>query len=367
LSPKLQCRAVCYNCHVDRPSKSGSETPAWRRWARRVLFVVAGFVTIAVLAVVGLNVYPLVRPPAKTVRSLRTISLRTGFPINLAFVDYMAIDGQMLYAGFTSHSAVRVIDEGTNRVIASIDGLPGVHGVALVPDRNLAFTSNGEDNTVGVFALSDHKLVKKLPAGGGPDAITYDEKLKLVYVANGEGKTGTLIDPQTEEVVATIPLGGRPEFCVADPETGLIYQNLNDTSELAVIDPQKRSVTRRYKLTPGQGPTGLAFDAVHRRLFSTASNKKLIVINADNGEIVADLPIGRLVDGVAYDPVLRRVYTANGLGTMTVIQQDGADIYHVLEDAPTRFGGHSLVVDPVTHRIYVASWGTVAVYEPLPQ
>jgi len=52
---------------------------------------------------------------------------------------------------------------------------------------------------------------------------------------------------------------------------------------------------------------------------------------------------------------------------MTVIQQDSADRYRVLEDAPTRFGGHSLVVDPATHRIFVAYFGSIAVYKPITQ
>ena len=39
----------------------------------------------------------------------------------------------------------------------------------------------------------------------------------------------------------------------------------------------------------------------------------------------------------------------------------------VLAFAPTRFGGHSLVVDPATHRIFVACFGSIAVYEPVSQ
>ena len=146
-----------------------------------------------------------------------------------------------------------------------------------------------------------------------------------------------------------------------------IYQNLEDTSEVVVIDPQKRMVIRRYQLAPGEGPTGLALDVVNRRLFSATGNKKLLVLNSDTGEIVADLPIGLVVDGAAYDPGLKRIYTANGVGTMTVIQQDSSDRYRVLENAPTHFGGHSVVVDPITHRIYVAYFGQVAVYEPTPR
>ena len=104
----------------------------------------------------------------------------------------------------------------------------------------------------------------------------------------------------------------------------MIYQNLEDTSELVVIDPQKQVVVKRYPLAPGKGPTGLAFDAVNRRLFSTCSGQ-LIVLNADTGSIVAALSIGALTDGVDYDAGLRRVYTAGAIGSMTVIQQDSAD------------------------------------------
>jgi len=51
---------------------------------------------------------------------------------------------------------------------------------------------------------------------------------------------------------------------------------------------------------------------------------------------------------------------------MTVIQQDSPDEYRVLENAPTHFVGHSLVVDPATHRVYVAYFGSIAAYDPMP-
>jgi YVTN family beta-propeller protein len=324
---------------------------------------VAAIVVVVVAGVIALNVYLFTRPPSKTLRSLGTIDVPAPFRFTRPFIDYMTIDGNRLYVGFTSHDLVGVIDTATNRSIATIEGLPHVHGIALVPNRNLAFASEGAANSVGVFSLTN-QLMKQIPAGVDPDAIIYDQKPQLVYVADHDGKTGTLIDPQTLAAVATIPLGGEPEFCQADPASGLIYQNLEDTSELVVVDPQKRAVTQRYKLAPGEGPTGLAFDAVNRRLFSATRNKKLIVLNSDTGEILATLPIERIVDGVAYDPTLRQIYTSNAVGSITVIQQDSPDHYRVLENAPSHLGGHSILLDPATHRIYVAYFGSVAVYEP---
>jgi YVTN family beta-propeller protein len=257
------------------------------------------------------------------------------------------------------------VDTTTNKTVAKISGLTRVHGIAIVPDRNLGFASSSGDNVVGVFDLNSNQLLQKIPAGDDADAIIYDSQARLVYVANHDGKTGMLIDPETLKVVATIPLGGEPEFPQADPETGLIYQNLEDTSELVVIDPLKQAVVKRFKLDPGVDPTGLALDAIHHRLFSATRNKKLIVLDSGTGAIVSVLPIEAGCDGAGYDPLLHRVYTANSIGTMTVIQQDSPDQYHGIENARTHLLGHSLVVDPATHRVYVAYFGSIAAYDPV--
>ncbi len=328
--------------------------------------VLGGIVALILLAIVAFNIYLSTRPAGKTMTAAGTISIPTPFRIGRPFIDYMTISGSRLYAGYASSGMVGIVDTGTKQTVATIAGLTRVHGVAIVAEQNLGFASSSGDNVVGVFDLTGNKLLQTIPAGEVPDAIIYDQQAHLVYVANHDGKSGMLIDPATRKAIATIPLGGEPEYPQADPATGLIYQNLEDTSELVVIDPQKQSVIKRYKLAPGEGPTGLALDAVNHRLFSAARNKLLIVMDAETGAIVADLPIGAGVDGAGYDPVLHRVYTANGVGTMTVVQQESADRYQVLENAPTHFGGHSLVVDPATHRVYVAYFGSIAAYDARP-
>jgi DNA-binding beta-propeller fold protein YncE len=334
--------------------------------ARFLLKAIAGIIALMLLAIVALNVYLSTRPAAKTMKAVGIVSIPTPFRVGRPFIDYMTISRSRLYAGYASEGMVGVVDTAVNKTAAAIRGLTRVHGIAIIADRNLGFASSSGDNVVGVFDVNTNKLLQKIQAGDDPDAIIYDEHVHLVYVGNHNGKTGMLIDPVMQKVVATIPLGGEPEYPQADPETGLIYQNLEDTSELVVIDPLKQTVIKRYKLDPGEGPTGLALDTVRHRLFSATGNRKLIVMNTQTGAIVAALPIGAGVDGAGYDPGLRRVYTANAIGTMTVIQQDSPDEYRVLENAPTHFGGHSLVVDLATHRVYVASFGSIAAYDPLP-
>jgi YVTN family beta-propeller protein len=336
-----------------------------KKLAMFLLKALGALIALILLAVVALNVYLSTRPAARTMKAAGIISIPTPFHLGRPFIDYMTISGSRLYAGYASDGLVGVVDIAANKTVVTIDGLTRVHGIAIVADRNLGFASSSGDNVVGVFDLATNKLLQKIPAGDDPDAIIYDQQAHLVYVGNHNGKTGMLIDPATQKVVATIPLGGEPEYPQADPATGLIYQNLEDTSELVVIDPQKQAVVKRYRLDPGEGPTGLALDAANHRLFSTAGNRKLIVVNSETGAIVAVLPIGAGVDGAGYDPALRRVYSANGVGNMTVIQQDSPDQYHVLENAPTHFGGHSLVIDPANNRVYVAYFGSIAAYDPV--
>lgn len=332
------------------------------RVIRFLLKALAVLVGLAVLGVIGFYIYLSTRPTPKTIKAAGIIAVPRASASPLQFIDYMFVNGSKLYAGYTSQGVVAVIDTTTNQIV-EIPGLPRSHGIAIAGDRGFA-TASGDD-TVGVFDVGTNKLLKKIPGGVGPDAIIYDDKLRLIYVADHAGKAGTLIDPVMMSVVGTVPLGGVAEYAQADPQTGMVYQNLEDTNELVVIDPQKQMVAQRYKLGDGTGPSGLAYDPGNRRLFVTCDNNKLIVLNADTGQVVTTLPIGSGVDGADYDPDLRRVYTFNGFGSMTVIEQDSADSYRVLEQATTHFGGHAGVVDHATHRIYVAYFGSVAVYDPV--
>ncbi|HJQ22468.1 MAG TPA: YncE family protein [Blastocatellia bacterium] len=301
-------------------------------------------------------------PAPKTVRFLQTIHL----PGSGGFTDYLIVTPQThrLYAGYRTENKLVVVDTATNAVVTSVGGLPKVCSVAIVPEKNLGFTSNRSEGTLGVIDLTNNRLLRKIPGGTGPDAIIYDAAAGLVCVSNHEGRSITLVDPATDKSV-TIPVGGLAEYAQADPKTGTIYQNLEDTSEVVVIDPKARRVTARYKTAPGAEPTGLALDAEHHRLFSACGNEKLVVLDADSGKLIATLPIGAGVDFAAYDADLHRIYTANGRSaTMTVIRQDSADSYTVLENVPTHRGAHALAVDPTTHRVYVTYGGSeIDVYE----
>jgi YVTN family beta-propeller protein len=247
-----------------------------------------------------------------------------------------------------------VVDADSYAIVGDIPNTPGVHGVAVVPDQNKGFTSNGRDNSVTIFDLKTLKETSKVAVGKNPDAILYDAASKRVFTFNGASQDTTAIDTKTGTVAGTIPLGGRPEFAVSD-EQGHIYVNIEDKSEFVQLDSYKLAIVARWTLAPGEEPSGLAMDRQHHRLFSVCSNKLMVVLNADNGKVVTTLPIGSGADAAAFDRDTGFAFSSNGDGTLTVVHEDSPEKFTVVENVPTQRGARTMTLDQKTHRVFTVT------------
>ena len=267
--------------------------------------------------------------------------------------DYLAIQPNTNRL-FVSHSSVvNVIDKNTGDSIGIIPNTTGIHGVAFVPSLNKGYTTNGKTNNSTIFNLNTLEVTGTIATGEKPDAIFYDESIKKIVVCNGKSKDLSFIDPTTDKVVATVAVGGAPETAVSNG-AGKIFVNLEDKSEIVAIDAKSYTVLAHWPIAPGEAPTGLAIDTKTKRLFAACGdNKLLIVVNAETGAIVANLPIGGGCDGDAFDATTKNIYTTNGSdGTMTVIHEVSADKYEVVENVVTKKGARTIALDEKTHLIY---------------
>jgi DNA-binding beta-propeller fold protein YncE len=268
--------------------------------------------------------------------------------------DYLTVDpdGNRLFLSRGTHAMV--IDLGTDSVVGDIPNTPGIHGVALAPELNRGFTSNGRDSSVTIF---DYKTlapitVLKIP-GRGPDAIFYDPATKRVFTFNGGSSNATAIDAANGTVVGNVDLAGKPEGAVF--ENGRGYVNLEDKSQIAVFDPKTLAVLARWALAPCEEPTGLAIDRVHQRLFSGCGNKTMAIVDIATGKVVATVPVGDGVDAAGFDPATQLAFTSNGGGSITVVHEDTPDKYSVVETVPTQRGARTMAVNPKTHRLYTVT------------
>ena len=266
--------------------------------------------------------------------------------------DYLSVDSaaRRLYVSHQSH--VVVVDADSNKVVGDIPDTPGVHGIAVAADLGKGFISNGRGNNVTVFDLKTLKPIgEKVATGENPDDITYDKGSARVFVFNGRSKSATVIDAKSDKVAATIPLPGKPEFAVADGK-GHVYNNLEDTSEMVEIDAAKATVIKKFSLSPCDGPSGMAYDAKDRRLFSVCSNRVMVVVDPDAGKVVASPAIGAGSDGVVFDPGPGYAMSANGDGTLTIVAQNSGK-WDVLENIATERAARTIALDDKTHKVFL--------------
>ena len=266
--------------------------------------------------------------------------------------DYLTVDGaaRRLYLSRSSH--VMVIDLDTDKVVGDIADTPGVHGIAVAPELNLGFTSNGKADTSTVFDLKTLKVLGAVKTGGNPDAIVYDPASKRVFTFNGRGKNTTVFDAVSRKVVATIALGGKPEYAATNG-TGRVYVNIENTNEVVEIDSLKARALRRFPLKPCEEPTGMGLDAVKGRVFSGCHNKVMTVLETKSGKVVASLPIGANVDANAFDAATGLAFSSNGDGTLTVARESSPGTFEVAETVVTQRGSRTMALDPTTHRVYL--------------
>jgi YVTN family beta-propeller protein len=268
--------------------------------------------------------------------------------------DYLTLDAEARRLYVSRSNRVMVVDVDSGKLVGEVKNTPGVHGIALDTKRKQGFTSNGGDASVTIFDLKTLKETARVKVGSRPDSILYDPASDRVFTLNAGSSDATAVAADSGKVAGTVKLGGRPEAAVAD-EKGQVYVNLVDKHEVVAFDAKKLSVTKRWPLDVGKSPMGLAMDRVKRRLFVTCRNEKMVVLNADNGKILATLPIGKGTDACAFDQKAGLAFSSNGSGTLTVVEEKPADQFRVAADVKTQDGARTMALDTKTHQVFLAT------------
>lgn len=268
--------------------------------------------------------------------------------------DYVTVDPArgLIYLPRVSHT--QVVEAASGRVVADIPGQNHNHGVALVPDAGRGFITDGEDASVTVFDLKTSQVLGKIKAADDADGIIYDPASGRLLVSCGDSAELIPIDPKVDpgsgSADPAVPLGGKPEFLVSDGR-GRVYVNLADKSLLAVVDTRAMKVIATWPTAPGGDPVGLSMDRTDRLLFiGCRKPQKLVVMNADYGRVVADLPIGAGVDATAYAD--GRAFASCRDGTLTVASKASGS-WAVDQVLATKPGARTMGLDAATGTIYL--------------
>ena len=265
--------------------------------------------------------------------------------------DYVYADdsGRRLYiprTGATPRIAVYNLD-----TLEPVGEIPkaNARGAAVDPKSNHGF---GSSKPVVMWDTKTLATIKTIDVQGNPDGILFDPFNERVWVFSHSQPNATVIDSKDGSVVGTLDLGGAPEQAVTDGK-GHLYVDLEDKDKIAAVDAKTLKVTAQYDLAgKGGGPGGLAFDVKNHILFATCHDPAtMVVLNSENGTILATLPIGSGTDGATFNPKTMEAFSSNGDGTLSVIKENSPTSFVVEQNVQTMTRAKTLTLDSKTNHI----------------
>jgi DNA-binding beta-propeller fold protein YncE len=274
-------------------------------------------------------------------------------PGDQEYFDYITVDSVSRRVYLSHGTEVLVVHADTGALVGKIPGLKRCHGIALVSGLGRGFITDGAQGKIIIFDLKTLKVIREVNAATDADSIIYDPASKRVFSFNGDSHSSTVVDPASGTVVGTIDLPGTPEFAVADGR-GMIYNNLEDKNEVVAIDSRSLTVKSRWPVAPAGGPTAMAADLDHRRLFVSGRNPQMLVImDADNGKVIQSFPITAGADASRYDPETGRIFVSTREGWIHIFHEDSPDQCSEVGKLKTEFGAKTMGFDSKTNRIFV--------------
>jgi YVTN family beta-propeller protein len=303
------------------------------------------------LAIASVSIMALVAPAmaaAPAYHVAKTVAL--GAPDRWDYVEFDAGSGRV----YVAHGdKVTVVDGKNGAILGQVEGITGgTHGIGISAATGKGYTDDGKAGQVVPFDLKTFKTGVHIAAKDDADGIAFDSVSGHVFVVDGDSAFVTVIDPKTDTAIANIPTGGGMEFAVSGGN-GKVYVNGADKKEIVRIDTATNKIDAHWALAGCESPHGLAIDKAGHRLFPTCLNGVMKVMNTDNGQVVASLPIGQGSDGAAFDPKRKLIFSANSDGTLSVVHQSSPDNYTALDSIKTGITGKNIDIDPATGRLYV--------------
>jgi len=311
------------------------------------------FVALTLLASIGMTQPASDSGPYKILKTAK-VGGEGGFDYIFADVEnrrlYMPRSGAM--------GRLTVFNLDTLEPAGSIDGVRS-GGAAVDPKSHHGFSTT---KPITMWDANTLQVIKMIDVDGRPDGIMFDPYNARVWVLSHQPPYATVIDAKEGAVVGTVDLVGTAEQAVSNGK-GTVYINISDKGGVAVVDAKTLKVTANYDLSAkGVHGSGMAVDAKNHVLFAYYRDPKpvVVILNADNGDVVTTFPTGEGVDTVAFDPATMEAISASNGGAMTFIKENSPTSFVVEQTLATPPGAKTMTLDTKTNHIFTMT----AKYQP---
>jgi DNA-binding beta-propeller fold protein YncE len=315
---------------------------------------------LAVLASLSTKTYAQEHAPLKLVE---TISM----PNVKGRIDHMDVDvkGKRLFVAGLENGSVEVVDLQAGKWLKSIPDFKKTQGIAYVPSLNKLFVASGDDGMLRIFRGDTLDLLDSIKLDLGPNRVTYDPHTELLYVGYGGKDAGKdygeigIIDAKTDKHLGDIKVEAHPSELLLDRSGRTLFVFVSIASKVQAIDTKKREVVSTWPVSSQRNGDGALDEKTHRLFLGTRTPPQMIVMDSQTGREVANLPTVEGMDGVYFDPRLKRIYISGGrdydVGSIFVYRQKDADHYETIGKIPTKSGAGTSFWSPELNRYYVAA------------
>ena len=229
-------------------------------------------------------------------------------------------------------------------------------GVHVSNEKDLVFTSNRGEKTVGVFPHGQEKNLEKVRVGGDPNGLAFDPSLNNLLAANVSRPddpspiTASIVDVKKNILTADILMPGRTRWAVFDKKAERFYINIAKPSQIvAVVSLDPDGVAANYDI-PATGPHGLDIDAEGRRLFCACDQGVLLTVDLHTRKTSHPSDLSGPPDVIFYNSRRKHLYVASGNpGTIDVFDTDTMKRVHTVR---TEEGAHTIACSPENAKVY---------------
>ncbi len=277
--------------------------------------------------------------------------------------DYLTLDPTRpyLYIGQRG-DGVTVYDLREKKILRTIDRSEDANATTLVPEFDRGYTTNG-DGTTTIFQLSTLKTLDRVKFGEDADNIFYEPVTHQLVAMMGDSKAIAFLDAKTGRILGRLEMESHKLDASVPDGQGNLFVAERDRNAIARIDVKNHRMTAEWLTEGCDEPTGLALDAVGKRLLIGCRGKSpvLAIMDSESGKMITTKVIGRGNDGVVFDAETHKVYTSNGVdGNLVIYQQTNPDTYQLAEAATTRPYARTMALDQKSKKVYmVTAEGTV--------
>jgi hypothetical protein len=247
------------------------------------------------------------------------------------------------------------------------------------------------DSTLKVIDISSLKISDTIPVSDPTDAtvklrvdeMAYDANDHILAAANNANVPPfiTLVNTDTHEILGQIVFDGSNgtpnatntgiEQSAWSPKTGLFYVSVpnidpkdDGSGFVSVIDPTSMKVIANYPVA-NCGPAGLALGPRHEAIvgcggsFGTPPTTQTVIINLDNGDILANITQAGGNDEVWFDPGTQHYYlaargTLDSSGKVTpILGTVDANTFMFDGSNSTSTTAHSVAAEKLSRHVFV--------------